>query len=161
MKTRQNTGIDYQALAGFRYAIRRFQILSEQAARASGIEPQQFQALLAIKGLPDSGSATVGALADRLQIQHHSAVELADRLEAHRLLKRIRSRADRREVILRLTNRGEEILRRVALPRREELRAAARSLLRSLEAVVNGAGRGAGIRARQTQRDSALKRHKN
>lgn len=142
MRARTNKGIDYQALAEFRYEIRRFQNLSEQAARAAGIEPQQYQALLTIKGLPAEDSATVGTLAERLQIQHHSAVELVDRLEAHGLLKRFRSRADRRQVILRLTLRAEDKLRQIALPHRTELRSAGRTLLHALEAVMNGAGRG-------------------
>lgn len=128
--------IDYRALAEFRYEVRRFQNLSEQAARAAGVEPQQYQALLAIKGLPASASATVGLLAERLQIQHHSAVELVDRLEAHGLLKRIRSRKDRRQVLLRLTRRAEEILRQVAMPHRADLRSSGLTLLRALQTVM-------------------------
>ncbi|HKW87458.1 MAG TPA: MarR family transcriptional regulator [Candidatus Acidoferrales bacterium] len=141
MKTHRNKGIDYQALAEFRYEIRRFQILSEQAARAAGIEPQQYQALLAVKGLPDAGSATVGMLAERLQIQHHSAVELVDRLESHGLLKRIRSDSDRRQVNLRLTSHAEGKLKQIALPHRSELRSAGSALLSALVAVMNGAER--------------------
>src|SRR5487761_1614906 len=87
LKTSAHDRFDYQALADFRYGIRRFLNFSEQAARAAGIEPQQHQALLAIKGLPAARNATIGALAERLQIQHHSAVELADRLEARALLR--------------------------------------------------------------------------
>lgn len=154
MRIRTNKGIDYQALAEFRYEIRRFQNLSEQAARAAGIEPQQYQALLTIKGLPGEDSATVGVLAERLQIQHHSAVELVDRLEAHGLLRRIRSRADRRQVILRLTGRGEEKLRQIALPHRTELRSAGRTLLHALDAVMNGAGQGTSSRHRNEQQKS-------
>ncbi|HEV2299018.1 MAG TPA: MarR family transcriptional regulator [Candidatus Acidoferrales bacterium] len=154
MKPRRNKGIDYQALAEFRYEIRRFQILSEQAARAAGIEPQQYQALLAIKGLPDMDCATVGVLAERLQIQHHSAAELVDRLEAHGLLKRIRSHTDRRQVILRLTDRGEGTLRQVALPHRSELRSAGRALLSALVAVMNGTGHGARSPSRNNRHKS-------
>ncbi|HEV2289683.1 MAG TPA: MarR family transcriptional regulator [Candidatus Acidoferrales bacterium] len=141
MKTRTNKKFNYRALAEFRYEIRRFQNLSEQAARAAGIEPQQYQALLAIKGLPDASKATVGVLAERLQIQHHSAVELIDRLESHGHLKRTRSRADRRNVLLRLTHRGEEILRQIALFHRAELRSSGRTILRALETVMAHASR--------------------
>ena len=154
MKTRRNKGIDYQALAEFRYEIRRFQNLSEQAARAAGIEPQQYQALLAIKGLPVSHSATVGMLAERLQIQHHSAVELVDRLETHGLLKRVRSRDDRRQVILQLTHHGEDTLRQIALPHRSELRSAGRALLRTLGAVMNGPDREANSQGRARRRSA-------
>lgn len=142
LKTAADKHVDYRALAEFRYEVRRFQNLSEQAARAAGIEPQQYQALLAIKGLPSSSSATVGLLAERLQIQHHSAVELVDRLEAHGLLKRMRGRTDRRQVLLRLTSRGEEILRQVALPHRADLRSSGRMLLRALQTVMAHASPG-------------------
>jgi len=144
MAQKKKAGIDYRALAKFRYEIRRFQNFSEQAARAAGIEPQQHQALLAIKGLPRGWKATVGVLAERLQIQHHSAVELSDRLEAKRLIRRSRSRADRREVILHLTRRGEKLLSELSLPHRAELRSAAKSLLRALEAALAQTARASG-----------------
>ena len=127
---------DYRALAEFRYELRRFENLSEQAARAAGIEPQQFQALLAVKGLPISLEPTIGVLAERLQIQHHSAVELVDRLEMHGLLKRMRDSKDRRQVLLRLTKRGDEILRHVALPNQAELRTSGLTILRALQTVM-------------------------
>ena len=144
MAQKRKAGIDYGALAKFRYEIRRFVNFSEQAARAAGIEPQQHQALLAIKGLPRGWKATVGVLAERLQIQHHSAVELSDRLEAKGLIRRLRSRADRREVILQLTRRGEKLLSGLSLPHRAELRSAARSLLRALEAALAQTTRSSG-----------------
>ena len=140
VRTRAQTRFDYQALAQFRYEIRRFINFSEQAARAAGVEPQQHQSLLAIKGLQDAQKATVGALAERLQIQHHSAVELANRLEARGLLRRMRSRADRREVLLALTPRGAKLLKELSLPHLVELRAAGTTLLQALQAVMRTAG---------------------
>ena len=59
MNRRAQTKFDYQALAQFRYEIRRFTNFSEQAARDAGIEPQQHQALLAIEGLPATQRATI------------------------------------------------------------------------------------------------------
>lgn len=129
--------MDYRALADFRYEIRRFLSFSEQAARDSGVEPQQHQALLAIKGLPLGRRATVGVLSERLQIQHHSGVELSVRLEAKGLIRRVRSRRDRREVLLSLTRRGEQLLRELTLPHRAELRSAGPTLLRALEAAIH------------------------
>ena len=85
---RRKRSIDYTALADFRYEIRRFLNFSETAARAAGIEPHQHQALLVIKGLPASKLQRSGCLAERLQIQHHSAVELTDRLESKGLIRR-------------------------------------------------------------------------
>src|SRR2546421_6776190 len=89
---------DYQALAEFRYQIRRFIRYSEQVARSAGIEPQQHQVLLAVKGLPEGEKATIGKLAERLQLQHHSTVELIDRLCERGLVERRRDEADQRRV---------------------------------------------------------------
>lgn len=134
-KPRRNL-IDYQALAGFRYEIRRFLNFSESAARDAGIEPQQHQALLAIKGLPPGSVATVGTLAERLQIRHHSAVELSHRLEANGLVERTRSRSDARQVLLRLTRRGERLLESLSLSHRDELRTAGPRLVEALRSAV-------------------------
>jgi len=129
-------GIDYHALAEFRYQIRRFLNFSERAAHSAGIEPQQHQALLVIKGLPSESKATVGALAERLMIRHHSAVELAGRLAAKRWIMRVRSPEDRREVLLRLTRRGEKLLENLSLVHRAELRNAGTRLIEALRAVA-------------------------
>lgn len=128
--------IDYAALADFRYEIRRFLNFSETAARAAEIEPHQHQALLAIKGLPASRIATVGVLAERLQIQHHSAVELTNRLEAKGLILRSRGQADRREVLLQLTLRGEKLLQELTISHRSELQLAGPKLVAALESAI-------------------------
>ena len=128
--------IDYEALADLRYEIRRFLNFSDQAAARAGIEPHQHQALLAIKGLSTGRNVTIGVLAERLQIRHHSAVELVNRLEAKDLVCRLRSRVDRREVLLCLTGRGERLLKKLTLPHRAELRSAGPMLLRALSASI-------------------------
>jgi DNA-binding MarR family transcriptional regulator len=133
-------GIDYESLANFRYEIRRFLNFSEQAVRTGGVEPQQHQALLAIKGLPHGAKVTIGVLAERLQIQHHSAVELSDRLQAHGFIRRSRSQFDRREVLLQLTIRGEDLLRHLSLAHRAELRTAGPRLIEALEAAIRHDG---------------------
>jgi DNA-binding MarR family transcriptional regulator len=128
--------IDYAALADFRYEIRRFLNFSEGVARAARIEPQQHQALLAIRGLPAESEATIGALAERLQIKHHSAVELTGRLQARGWIRRTRSTADRREVLLDLTRRGERILENLSLSHRKELHMAGPRLIEALRSVI-------------------------
>ena len=128
--------IDYSALADFRYEIRRFLNFSETAARVAGIEPHQHQALLAIKGLPARQIATVGVLAERLHIQHHSAVELTDRLQAKGLIRRSRGQQDRREVVLQVTLRGERLLRALSLSHRAELQSAGPRLIAALESAI-------------------------
>lgn len=126
----------YQALAEVRYQIRRFLNFSEQAARSAGLEPQQHQLLLALKGLPAGKRPTIGDLAERLQIQHHSAVELVDRLERRRLVRRSRGDVDHRQVFVRITRRGETMLRRLSLPHLAELRSTAPGLVHALNALL-------------------------
>lgn len=112
----------YEDLAAFRFELRKFLRFSENAATAVGITPQQYQALLAIKGFPGRDHVTVGELAERLQIRHHSAVGLIDRLVLERLVERDTSAEDRRLVNIRLTSRGEHMLATLAATHREELR---------------------------------------
>ena len=116
------TRAEYQALAAFRYALRQFLRFSEEAAVAAGITPQQHQALLAIKGFPGRDRITIGELAERLQLRHHSAVGLTDRLVAEKLTARRRDSADRREVHLVLTARGESVLEKLSAAHKEQLR---------------------------------------
>ena len=97
---------DYQALAELRYQVRRFLHFSEQAARNMGLEPQQHQLMLALKGLPSGARPRIGELAERLQLQHHSTVELVNRLVAGGYIRRAQGE-DRREVLLSLTAKGE------------------------------------------------------
>ncbi|HTX66950.1 MAG TPA: MarR family winged helix-turn-helix transcriptional regulator [Opitutaceae bacterium] len=111
---------EYEALAAFRHALRRFLAFSARAARAAGLSPQQHQALLAVKGA--GGRPTIGALAAQLERRHHSAVGLVDRLARRGLARRERSAADRREVRVVLTVRGERLLAGLSAAHRDELR---------------------------------------
>ena len=133
---------DYEALAELRYQIRRFLSFSEQAARAAGLEPRQHQLMLGLKGLPTSKRPTIGELAERLQIQHHSAVELVNRLARSGYIKRARGGDDRREVLLALTPKGDKVLRDLSLHHKRELRSAGPNLLAALRRVIsNGSTR--------------------
>jgi DNA-binding CsgD family transcriptional regulator len=82
------TKTEYELLAAFRYHLRQFLRFSEEAAQTAGLTPRQHQALLAIKGFPKRESVTIGELAEQLQIAHHTAVELVDRLAAQKLVER-------------------------------------------------------------------------
>lgn len=132
--------IRYEVLEEFRYEIRRFLNFSERAARQAGIEPQQHQALLAIKSATHRKKPSIGFLAERLLIQHHSAVELCDRLQEKNLIRRSRSGADKREVLLSLTKRGETLLERLSELHRSELQTTGPRLLKALQAVIKRAG---------------------
>jgi DNA-binding MarR family transcriptional regulator len=126
---------DYEVLAEIRYQIRRFLNFSEHAARVAGVEPQQHQLLLAIKGLPTGEAPTIRACAERLQIRHHSAVELVNRAEQQGLVLREPSATDRRAVSLSITPRGEKSLHDLTMAHRSELHAAAPTLLRALTEI--------------------------
>jgi DNA-binding MarR family transcriptional regulator len=131
------TELDYASLAEFRYQIRRFLHFSEQAARTAGIEPHQHQLLLALKGLARSEEPpTIGILAERLQIQHHSAVELVQRLEDRGLISRSRSPADRRQVLIQLTPHGEAELEKLTVCHLAELRTNGPALVAALEGLI-------------------------
>ena len=120
MKEIQHTP-DFKAMAELRYQIRRFLRFSENAAREAGIEPQQHQLLLSVRGLPDNLKPTVGVLAERMQLQHHSTVELIDRLADRGFLCRLRATDDRRKVLVKLTHDGEEFLDKLSLHHLQEL----------------------------------------
>jgi DNA-binding MarR family transcriptional regulator len=116
------THSEYEALAGFRYALRQFLHFSEEKARSAGLTPQQYQAMLAIKGFPGTRPMMIGELAERLQVRHHSAVGLVGRLVSRGLVRREVPDADRRQVRLSLTARGEEMLCALSSAHKEQLR---------------------------------------
>jgi DNA-binding MarR family transcriptional regulator len=126
----------YRKLAEFRYRIRQFLHFSEEAARLSGIEPQQHQLLLAIKGLPEGTRPTVTAVSSRLCLRHHSTVELINRLVERGAVLRRHSEQDRREVLVELTPHGEQLLRMLSVLHWEELQNSGPALSEALQAVV-------------------------
>ena len=128
---------EYRALANFRYEIRKFLAFSEAAARAAGIEPQHHQLLLAVHGLPEGVRPTIGALAERLCLKHHTTVGLVDKLEERGLAVRVRSDADRREVLVSLTADGTALLRRLSQQHRDELRNAGVSMVAALTEILD------------------------
>jgi len=110
--TQENLGLDdYRAQAQFRYHIRRFLHFSEDAVAQAGLEKGHYQCLLAIKGVAAGTKPSVGELARQMHVRHHSAVELADRLEVKGLVRRERDPADKRRVLLVLTPKGEPVRR--------------------------------------------------
>ena len=129
---------DYQALAEFRFQIRRFLHFSDRAVEKAGLERGQYQLMLSIKGMPDDLRPRIRDVANRMQIQHHSAVELINRLEAGGYVHRERATNDRREVLLQLTAKGEKVLAELALHHHEELQEAAPELVAALRRVMAG-----------------------
>jgi DNA-binding MarR family transcriptional regulator len=145
----QPSGIDYRTLSDFRYQVRRFLRTRELAAHQAGIEPQQYLVLLHVKGLDGREPATVGALAERMQLQHHGVVQLIDRLGTRGMVRRQRGR-DRRQVVITLTARGESVLRRLVRSSVAELKTEGPLLVASLKRLVlKSAGRATTPRARR------------
>lgn len=113
---------DYRTLARFRHALRVFHRFSEDAARHEGLTPAQHQLLLAVRGYPSDEAPTIGEVAEYLQLQHHSVVELVDRAVAAKLIRRATDVNDRRRQRLSLTVTGSRKLERLSAAHRAELR---------------------------------------
>jgi DNA-binding MarR family transcriptional regulator len=129
--------VDYAALARFRYELRKFQAFSNAAAKNAGLTPQQHQALLTVRGFSDPEPVSVGDLAEFLLIQHHTAVELVDRMTKLELLTRVIDTSDGRRVLVKLTREGEKRLQKLSQTNLKELRAIGPTLTRMLETFRN------------------------
>ncbi len=128
---------DYRSLAEFRYRIRVFLAESEETARAVGLEPEQFQLLLAVRGMPPGNAATIQHLAERLLVKHNTAVERIDRLARMGLLRRTHSHADQRVVFVELSARGKRKVEKLARQRMRELRRSGPELIAALAKVIS------------------------
>jgi DNA-binding MarR family transcriptional regulator len=113
---------DFEALARFRFAIRRYLRFSEETVRRHGVTPQQYQLMLALKGFPGRDWAVVREIAERLQLRHHSVVELVDRAQSQGLVRRTTDPDDARAVRVTLTDHGEQLIGRLSALHRDELR---------------------------------------
>jgi DNA-binding MarR family transcriptional regulator len=129
----------YRDLAEFRRQIRLFLHFSESTAREHGIEPQQHQLLLTVHGLPEGVKPTVGEIAARLYLQHHSVVELVNRMEKAGTVVRNPGPEDKREVWIQLTAAGRDILRSLSLAHRTELECSGPELARALKRTLRHA----------------------
>lgn len=125
-----NVSVDYEALAQFRYRLRIFLELADTNARNVGLTSQQYQALLAIKGLSGRTPMYVGELAGFLLIKHHTAVELVGRMVRLGLLRRTVDTSDNRRVLVTLTKKGNLLLRKVAAVNFKHLGASSLTLAR-------------------------------
>ena len=140
---------DYRALAEFRYQIRRFLTVSEEIARSAGLQPQQYTMLLTLRGLPADKEPTVRVLAERLQIRHNSAVELANRLARRALVSRVRSKDDSRKVLIQLTPKGAGLIEKLVRKRFAQLHSSQPALIDALNNVLARTKQENGAPARQ------------
>jgi DNA-binding MarR family transcriptional regulator len=157
--SRKITSAEFRALAELRYCIRLFLKEGDAAARLAGLEPQQYLMLLAIRGLTPGVPPKIQALAERLALKHHSAVELVDRLEQRGYVRRTRSREDRRQVLVSLQPKGEKVLEQVVLQRISELRTSGRQLVTAIDALLrDNRPRSAGARQDDNSKQQARSR---
>jgi DNA-binding MarR family transcriptional regulator len=150
---------DYQALAEFRHQIRRFLHFSEQVVKNAGMERGQYQLMLAIKGIPAGVRPRIRELANRMEIRHHSAVELVNRLEAGGFVHRTRAQDDRREVLLALTPKGEIVLSELALHHHDELRSTGPELVAALQRIMQDGNDAPAMRSTLPQEKGKTARH--
>jgi DNA-binding MarR family transcriptional regulator len=127
---------DYAALGAFRYEMRKFLRVSKNvvAARAK-LTPEQYEALLAIKSSSEANGVTVGEISERLQVKHHTAVSLLDKLEARKLATRKRASTDRRNVNVQLTKAGTLLLARLAAIHLRELQQRSAEIIDALRRI--------------------------
>lgn len=117
-----------KTLARFRYAFRKLLRSTDEAAAEYGVTPQQHQLLLGVVGFTGDGWATIGDLAEFLQLRHHSVVGLVDRAVEADLVRREPNPENRREIEVHLTDRGGRIVRALNQRHRKELAALRRTL---------------------------------
>ena len=124
---------DYEALANFRYAMRKFLSFSRRVLAAKAeLTMEQYEALLAIKAFSGSTGLTIGELSERLQVKHHTAVSLVDKLEVRGLVHRQRSIEDRRRVYAQLTAAGSRVLAQAAVLHRREMKIRSSEMIEAL-----------------------------
>jgi DNA-binding MarR family transcriptional regulator len=140
---------EYASLAEFRHLLRSFLAFSEAQARAAGLNPQQHQLLLAVMGF-GAEAPTVGMLAERLLLRHHSTVELVDRLQKRGMVRRLRASHDRRVATVTITREGARLLARLSVAHRNELRQTRPKLVKALTSLSSP--RSARPNARRTKK---------
>jgi DNA-binding MarR family transcriptional regulator len=129
--------VEYRKLSELRFQMRRFMRFSEDAARAKKLEPQQHQTLLAIKGAPAGEDPTIAFLARRMQLAHHTMVELVDRVVEKGLAERKPSTTDRRSTLVNLTPEGNKVLADLSMLTYEQLQTKFGEMLEALQRVVD------------------------
>jgi DNA-binding MarR family transcriptional regulator len=125
---------DYDALANFRYLLRKFLRFSKDFLKKNGdLTPEQYEALLAVKAFASIGGLNISQLSERLQVKHHSAVNIVDRLVHRKLITRETAWNDRRRRHLQLTPKGEKVIEELAVVHQNEIRIRSLEIIKALE----------------------------
>lgn len=124
---------DYHSMASIRYVLRKLLRFSKDFVRAKArLTPEQYEALLALKAFSNDEGLTVGQLSERVQVKHHTAVGLTDKLAARKLVTKRRGSPDRRYVYVKLTPKGAKLMASLAVGHRREIRTHAGQLIDAL-----------------------------
>jgi DNA-binding MarR family transcriptional regulator len=126
---------DFESLATFRYQIRRFLRFSKDLLSSEDLTPDQYQALLAIRAFSSNGKLSIRELAEQLQVRHHSTVGIVDQLVAREAVVRQIASDDRRKILLTLTERGEELVQRLAPLHQQELSRLCPEIIATLQRI--------------------------
>uniref|UniRef100_UPI00310131E1 MarR family transcriptional regulator n=1 Tax=Neorhizobium sp. EC2-8 TaxID=3129230 RepID=UPI00310131E1 len=129
------TEADYEALANLRYSIRRFRKFSASEADKLGLQPQQHQALLAIKGLSRGEQMTARLLSERLLIARHSAEELLQQLIDEGYVDAGTPTSGHTKDVIHLARRAEDALDLLASAHLFEIRKMAPELMQALRVL--------------------------
>lgn len=120
-------------MASLRYVMRKFLRFSKEFLRSRAkLTPEQYEALLALKAFSADDGLTVGELSERVQVKHHTAVSLTDKLAARKLITKRRGRPDRRRVYVKLTTAGGRLVESLAAAHRRELKKRAPEIIKVL-----------------------------
>jgi DNA-binding MarR family transcriptional regulator len=131
------TADDYEALANFRYLLRKFLRFSKDFLKANGnLSAEQYEALLAIRAFTSIGGLTISQLSERLQVKHHSAVNIVDRLVERKLVTREAGETDRRRRHVQLTAKGEKLIEELAAVHRKEIRERSPEMMNALQRLM-------------------------
>ena len=146
---------ELKRLSEFRFQLRNFLHFSQEAAEAVGLRAKQYQLLLAVSGMPEGEEPTIAAVAGRLLLKHNSTVELVDRMMEQGLLRRVHDPVDHRRILLRVSERGEQLMQSLANFHLEELGTTGPALLQSLRGVLRSGQRPARA-PKATAKDAAV-----
>jgi DNA-binding MarR family transcriptional regulator len=127
--------LDFETLATFRYQVRRFLRFSKDLLSSEDLTPDQYQALLAIRASSSKGKLSIRDLAEQLQVRHHSTVGIVDQLVSRGAVVRQVAPDDRRKILLTLTEKGEELVERLAPPHHRELSRLCPEMIQTLERI--------------------------
>jgi MarR family transcriptional regulator, organic hydroperoxide resistance regulator len=99
--------------------------LTKEVARASNLTGPQ---LTVVKMLHHLGDLSLSELSERIRAGNSTVSGIIDRMEREELVKRVRSKEDRRVVHIKLTEKGRELAKSVPIQPMEFFQAAIASL---------------------------------